>query len=133
MQRLRVLHLLIHFVALSSVVAFVVALAISPGTPRYRRTRHTERLQGKALYIVRTPPANDKPTTQRRANEWPHAPTVAAAQAFKLCMGAAVLVSFTGPKSPLFDLARAAGTPRPSHMHAPHAHPRAHTAKPMPA
>ncbi len=50
-----------------------------------------------------------------------HAPTghvqgctharIAAAQAFKLWMGAIVLVHFTGPKSPLFDVALAAGPP----------------------
>jgi hypothetical protein len=33
-------------------------------------------------------------------------------------MGAALLISFTGPKSPLFDMARAAGTPAlPPHPH----------------
>ena len=73
-HRLRGFNLLFRFVFWSFVVAFVVGVAISPGTPRYRRTRHTERLQGKALYFVRTPPANDKPTTQRRANEWPTHP-----------------------------------------------------------
>jgi hypothetical protein len=50
-QRLRALHLLIQFVVWSFVAAFVVGLATLPGTPRYRRTRHTERRQGKALCI----------------------------------------------------------------------------------
>ena len=126
-HRLRVLHLLIQSVVLSSVAAFVVAVAISPGTPRYRRTRHTERVQGKALYIVRTP--THPPTAKQQPNAAPtrEGPThrrgtwhgVAAMQALKLWMGANVLVSFTGPKSPLFAMARAAGAPRtPPHPHA---------------
>ena len=62
-QRLRALHLLIQFVVWSFVVAFVVGLATLPGTPRYRRTRHTERHQGKALYIVRPLPTHQQQTS----------------------------------------------------------------------
>ena len=61
---LRALLLPIDFVAWSFVVAFVVGLATLPGTPRYRRTRHTERLQGKALYTVRPP--THAPTTKQQ-------------------------------------------------------------------
>ena len=66
-QRLRGLHLLIQFVVWSFVVAFVVGLATLRGTPRYRRTRHAERRQGKAIYIVRPP--THAPTTKLQ----PHA------------------------------------------------------------
>ena len=68
-QRLRGLHLLIQFVVWSFVVAFVVGLATLPGTPRYRRTRHAERLQGRALYIVRPP--THAPTTKQQPNAAP--------------------------------------------------------------
>jgi hypothetical protein len=68
-QRLRALHLLIQFVVWSFVVAFVVGLATLPGTPRYRRTRHAERLQGRALYIVRPP--THPPTTKQQPNAAP--------------------------------------------------------------
>ncbi len=166
MQRLRALHLLIQCVVWSFVVAFVVGLATLPGTPRYRRTRHAERRQGKALYIVRLPPrTNDKPATPfplrpsrtkadsrlgplhrtpayprtndktatpmpvptRRprtdhAQAWLYA-RVFATQGFKLMMGASLLISFTGPKSPLFDIAHAAGTPCTT----PHPHTHADT------
>ena len=120
MQRLRALNLLIQFVVWSFVVAYVVGVAILPGTPRYRRTRHAERRQGKALFIVRPP--NHAPTTKqqphRRADAAPTrrprtgmvVRTRAATQGFQLMMGASLLISFTGPKSPLFDMARAAGT-----------------------
>ena len=113
----------------SFVLAFGVGLATLPGTPRYRRTRHAERLQGKALYIVRPP--THAPTTKQQPNAAPtrrprtdHTPErlyarVPATQGVQLMMGAALLISFTGPKSPLFDMARAAGTPRtPPHFHA---------------
>ena len=63
-QRLRALNLLIQFVVWSFVVAYVVGVAILPGTPRYRRTRHAERRQGKALYLVRPP--NHAPTTKQQ-------------------------------------------------------------------
>jgi hypothetical protein len=59
----RLLHLLIQFAVWTFVVAFVVDLATLPGTPRYRRTRHTERRQGKALYIVRPLPTDQRQTS----------------------------------------------------------------------
>jgi hypothetical protein len=45
---------------------------------------------------------------------------VPATQGAQLMMGAALLISFTGPKSPLFDMARAAGSPRT--LPHPHTH-----------
>ena len=61
---LRALLLPMDFVAWSFVVVFVVGMATLPGAPRYRRTRHVERRQCKALYIVRPP--THTPTTKQQ-------------------------------------------------------------------
>jgi len=79
--------------------------------------------------LHRTP--THAPTTKQQPNAAPtrrprtdHAQArrsarVPATQGFQLMMGAALLISFTGPKSPLFAMARDAGAPRtPPHSHA---------------
>jgi hypothetical protein len=82
------------------------------------------------------PRTNDNTATERRADAAPtRRPrtrmavcTHAATQGFQLMMGASLLISLTGPKSPLFDMARAAGAPaRPLTPIRTQAHAHTHT------
>ncbi len=54
-QWLKVLHSLIYLVDISTLMAFFKVIALSPGPPRLRRTRHTDRIRSKAAYKVCTP------------------------------------------------------------------------------
>ncbi len=98
--------------------------------------------QGPLHRTPACPRTYDKTATQRRADAAPTrrprtrtpVSTRAATQGLKLMMGVSLLISFTGPQSPLFDMARAAGT---RCMHARgHAHARVgeytHTGMPSP-